>query len=145
LLNRRVEFPKCKVARQALSGASDKCHPSLRALFLRERHPKADVVVAGTGLEQAVSGTTEIRFEMPAAASNHAGRAAFSPDGKLVVSASGPQYDTRGRFKAASDHSVRIWNAESGEERQVFPCEKPQSGVAFAHDGQMAFSAGAEP
>jgi WD40 repeat protein len=71
--------------------------------------------------------------------------AAFSPDGKYVVSGSGPQHDTSGRFKEASDRSVRIWDAETGAELQSFRCEKPPIGVAFARDGRSAFSAGGEP
>jgi len=69
----------------------------------------------------------------------------FSADGMFVVSGSGPQYDVSGRFKAAVDHTVRVWDAQTGQELHKFICEKPPVAVAFARNGQSVFSAGGEP
>jgi hypothetical protein len=57
---------------------------------------------------------------------------AFSPDGKLLATAS-------------LDHTVRLWEVDSGRPVRTFPPSDPAEGLAFSQDGKrLAFSSHVE-
>jgi WD40 repeat protein len=64
--------------------------------------------------------------------------AAYSPDGRLIVSGAAPRSDGEGSPKDAGPAEVLLWDAATGSVRQRFPA--PPSGVwslAFAPDGRQ--------
>ena len=54
---------------------------------------------------------------------------AFSPDGQFIASCSGEGYNR--------DNSVRVWNAETGEQLWQLSGEKQINSVAFSPDGSL--------
>jgi WD40 repeat protein len=58
--------------------------------------------------------------------------AAFTPDASMVVTAS-------------LDHTIRVWNAHTGQQLRVLSFTDIEVGIAFSADGQLMASAGGTP
>jgi WD40 repeat protein len=69
--------------------------------------------------------------------------AAFSPDGRIIVSGSGTNYGTRGEF--LRDNTLRLWDAATGRELRVLSGhESLVLSVAFNPDGKTIVSGSAD-
>ncbi|MDR1635708.1 MAG: caspase family protein [Treponema sp.] len=75
--------------------------------------------------------------------SNNVNSAAFSPDGKTIVSGSGSDYEVHGEF--SRDNTLRLWNAATGQELRVLSGHSSfVLSVAFSPDGRTIVSGSAD-
>jgi WD40 repeat protein len=75
--------------------------------------------------------------------SNDVNSAAFSPDGKTIVSGSGGNYEPWGEF--SRDNTLRLWNAATGQELRVLSGHSSfVLSVAFSPDGRTIVSGSAD-
>jgi WD40 repeat protein len=68
---------------------------------------------------------------------------AYSPDGRCVVSGSGGCHSQKGYIKG-KDHTVRVWNVETGSELCRFDPGQRVTSVAFLPDGRHVVSGGGQ-
>jgi serine/threonine protein kinase/WD40 repeat protein len=68
--------------------------------------------------------------------------AAFSPDGRWLLSVASGAHDKHGIWRESSDNSARLWNVATGKELARFEVGDRTNVVAFTHDGMGIVTGG---